>query len=170
MLLSLEAKREEGCSNNFLAASPKRGKDVATPPHSMSVLMVIGSVILSIALGLQESGTLTSLSPELKVNVLLLHLPLLLLHHLHLLHLPLLPLFLLLLLHHCLSGPPPQLQVIKCLDVSSLLALSATSKELHTLAQDPLVWKSLLVRDFGRGESSHHVTEYEPKHGMTSWK
>ena len=49
----------------------------------------------------------------------------------------------------------PELKLLVCrtLDLKSLLALSAASKELHALCQDPYLWKHLLLRDFGQRHS-----------------
>ena len=49
----------------------------------------------------------------------------------------------------------PELKLLVCrtLDLKSLLALSAASKELHALCQDPYLWKYLLLRDFGQRRS-----------------
>lgn len=64
---------------------------------------------------------------------------------------------------------PPELllRVLRLLDVTSLVSLSAVCRDLNAATQDPSLWRHLLHRDF-RGNDTNTHTSTLHKHSSST--
>ena len=99
--------------------------------HEIVKIMLWWSCKIFHLIGMKETGTFTTLPQELKVH----HVTLLLCHF---------------------HSPCILLTLACCNAVRSLLALSATCRQMHRLALDRLLWISLLQRDFWKSLSQNY--------------